>query len=248
MASIPPTDRVASDFQVQPHDDEPEQQTTGSGSKLWDMIVKLVKGLMGWLSVILLMVVPPLAGYTVGYALAFAWAVAMETYLFYQWRFTGTVKVWPKILDVGIVILALILLIIEVTTHPNDEFHKAYSGIISNGGLAFIVLVSIIIRQPFTLQFAKEVIPQDKWDHPGTLFVSYATAWLWFGIFDLSVLSQCIPLMLNDKNTTDSTYLIFGTIVPLVILFLGFKASDELVKFLKKKGQERAAKQAAANV
>jgi len=242
MADIPSTERVKSDFMVENQVEDTNQSK--QSESLQDRIVKLVKGLIGWIPVMILMILPALAGYAVGYGVALGWSVFMQCIEFYKWR-TGTTKVWPKILDVGIITLSFILLIVEVTTHPNDEFHQLYSGIVVNGGLAVIVLISIVVDQPFTLQFAKEALPPSKWDNPGVIFSCRVTAWLWFGIFDLMVLVQCIPIMAGDNNPHDTLSLVCGTILPLVILVVGFKASDMLVAFLRKKGLEMAAKQGA---
>jgi len=244
MSSIPPNERVNSDFQA-PTGEEPVSQSESTEPlTLQQRFVKFLKGLLGWVSVIILLAVPSFAGYAVGYGVAFGWSVLLQGYEFYKYR-TGSVKVWPKILDVGILTLSLILLIIEVTLHPNDEFHKIYSGIVVNGALALIVLFSIAVRRPFTLQFAQENVPKERWNHPGLLWASYITAWFWFGVFDVSVLVQTIPIMAGDSNAHDTLSLVCGTILPLVVIFLGFKGSDELVKLLKKKGQEKAAKEAA---
>jgi hypothetical protein len=35
-----------------------------------------------------------------------------------------------------------------------------------DGGLAIIVLISLLIRRPFTLQYARETVPQEFWNHP----------------------------------------------------------------------------------
>jgi len=114
-----------------------------------------------------------------------------------------------------------------------------------DGALAMIVLFSIIIRRPFTLQVAQENVPKDKWDSPGLLKASYITAWFWFGVFLVDVFVQTIPIIAGDTNAHDTLTLICGTILPIVVIFIGFKISDELVKYLKKKAQANAAANAA---
>jgi len=103
-------------------------------------------------------------------------------------------------------------------------------------------LVSIIVKTPFTLQYAKENIPESRWDHPSVKFVCYVTALLWFGIFALAVISQSIPVAM-EVDVNSKIALIFGTILPIVIVVVGFKVSDNLVKYFQEK-----AKRAQGNV
>ena len=36
-----------------------------------------------------------------------------------------------------------------------------------DGGLLLIVLISLAIRKPFTLQYAREHTPKERWNDPG---------------------------------------------------------------------------------
>jgi len=235
-----PMERVQSDFM----ESREEPLSTNSQKKpetLQDKIVKLVKSAIGWVPLILMMALPKYAGYAVGYACALGWSFLLLGYQYYCYR-TGSIKIFPKILDIGMSCISFCLLITEVSAHPGDYFHYFIAGILVNSALSGIVLISILIGNPFTLQFAKETIPQDKWNNPQVLLACNATAVLWLGIFILTVISQIIPLAMGVS--VDSTIeLVFGTIGPIAIIVVGFKLSDELLKFFKEKQKEKQKQQ-----
>ena len=58
-----------------------------------------------------------------------------------------------------------------------------------DGGLALIVLVSLVIRRPFTLQYAKEQVPQQFWNNPIFLRTNDLITGAWLGAF---LVSACV--------------------------------------------------------
>ncbi|WP_232316787.1 hypothetical protein [Candidatus Burkholderia verschuerenii] len=48
-----------------------------------------------------------------------------------------------------------------------------------DAGLLLIVLASIALRQPFTLQYAREKVAADRWDAPEFLRANYAITSVW---------------------------------------------------------------------
>ncbi|MBI4982162.1 MAG: hypothetical protein HZC15_03350 [Candidatus Omnitrophica bacterium] len=61
-------------------------------------------------------------------------------------------------------------------------------GIVSNGFLASIVWVTILIRKPFTLQYARSDLPRERWDDPGVLKSCRFIAIVWALILTFSTL------------------------------------------------------------
>jgi len=237
-----PVERVQSDF-MEARDEPLATDSQKKPETLQDKIVKMVKSAIGWVPLILMMALPKYAGYAIGYGCALGWSLLLFGYQYYCYK-TGSVKIFPKILDVGMLCISFSLLITEVSAHPGDHFHYFLAGIIVNSALAGIVLISILIKNPFTLQFAKENVPQDKWDTPGFLLACNATAVLWLGIFTLTVISQIIPLAMGVSN--DSIIeLVFGTIGPIALIVVGFRLTDELTKFFKAKQKQN---QQAVNI
>lgn len=72
----------------------------------------------------------------------------------------GTVK----ILEIGSLILFAVLTLYTLGAGPGWSIAGVRLAV--DGGLAFIVLFSIAIRRPFTLQYARESVPVEYWTHP----------------------------------------------------------------------------------
>ncbi|MBA2649610.1 MAG: hypothetical protein H0U75_08485 [Legionella sp.] len=58
-----------------------------------------------------------------------------------------------------------------------------YASLISNGGLSLIVLISLLIGKPFTIQYAKESVPKEKWQHPLFIRINYLLSGFWLIMF-----------------------------------------------------------------
>jgi carotenoid cleavage dioxygenase len=57
------------------------------------------------------------------------------------------------------------------------------AGFISNSYLPIIVLISIVIGKPFTMQYAKEKVPADKWKTPLFIRINYLLSSFWLCMF-----------------------------------------------------------------
>lgn len=62
-----------------------------------------------------------------------------------------------------------------------------YAWIFSNGALALIAWGSILIREPFTIQYAKEQVSKDKWQHPLFIKINYLLTIVWGLIFLMGI-------------------------------------------------------------
>jgi hypothetical protein len=61
-------------------------------------------------------------------------------------------------------------------------------------GLLLIVLVSIAIRRPFTLQYAKEQVPREMWETAGFRRINYVISAVWALAFMALVSADLIML------------------------------------------------------
>ncbi len=69
-----------------------------------------------------------------------------------------------KILDVGSLVLFGSITLIILVVAPYWSVGEV--GLAVNGGLTLISLLSLAIGRPFTLQYAKEQIPEQYWNTP----------------------------------------------------------------------------------
>jgi hypothetical protein len=61
-----------------------------------------------------------------------------------------------------------------------------------DGGLTLIVLISIALRQPFTLQYAREKVDPALWDSPRFLRVNYVISAAWALAFAVLTLADLL--------------------------------------------------------
>jgi hypothetical protein len=61
-------------------------------------------------------------------------------------------------------------------------------GIISNGFLASIIWITILVGKPFTLQYAKAELPKERWDDPALIRSCRFIAIVWALLLTLSAL------------------------------------------------------------
>ncbi len=87
----------------------------------------------------------------------------------------GFILSWGTLIFFIFMIVAVILL--------RNQWVAKFSWIFSNGALAIIAWVSIIIRKPFTIQYAKEQVSKDKWQHPLFLKINYLLTAVWGIVF-----------------------------------------------------------------
>lgn len=59
-----------------------------------------------------------------------------------------------------------------------------------DGGVIAVALLSLAIRQPFTLQYAREMVEPELLSQPGFVKANYVLTWVWTGAFALMLLAN----------------------------------------------------------
>ncbi len=100
---------------------------------------------------------------------------------FYELRIGRT-----KILSLGTTIYFFLMALLVSVTAPS----RLWYGIPLMGSVALssIVLISIIVRRPFTLQYAMETTPKERWTSPAFIRANYVITWAWFIAFVIMAL------------------------------------------------------------
>jgi hypothetical protein len=135
--------------------------------------------------------VSPLAGLAAAFAVSLLLGIE-------QWRSGKSIKV----LEIGT--LALFGVLVLYTLAMETHWSVATVRLVVDGGLFAIGLVSLLIGQPFTLQYARERVPQEYWSVP--LFIA-TNRWItaaWTAAFAVMVLAdaaaeyvEAIPLWVD---------------------------------------------------
>lgn len=123
----------------------------------------------------------------------------------------------PKMLEYSDVVyfggLAIVVALASPATHAWLEL---WGGEVANAALLVIALGSVVIRHPFTLQYAREDAPEEYWHAPEFLRVNYLISWVWVTAFAIEAASG----LYGDAVLHDSNNIWFGWIIqtlPLII-------------------------------
>ncbi|WP_182358278.1 hypothetical protein [Tomitella gaofuii] len=92
-----------------------------------------------------------------------------------------------KLLNAVSALYFLILLIVVFTVSDQAvDWLEVWLGEISNISLTAIVLCSMAVRLPFTLQYAREQAPREFWENPVFLRINYVISGVWALAFLIS--------------------------------------------------------------
>lgn len=117
----------------------------------------------------------------------------------------------PKLLEIGTTILFSGLSLYALLDGPTGSIMGVR--LLVDTGLLLIVLVSIAIRRPFTLQYAREQVGREYWDRPGFIRTNYVITTAWALAFVVLVLADLVLVYLPD---VPSRVGIIGTVLALV--------------------------------
>jgi hypothetical protein len=98
------------------------------------------------------------------------------------------------------------------------EWLELWAGELSNIALAAFAIVTLLIRRPFTLAYAKDTTPREHWDSPLFLRINYVISAVWAGAFLVSaVVGAYGDAVLRDNDNFWTAW-----IVPLAaVIFAG---------------------------
>ncbi|TSD93725.1 hypothetical protein FOV72_19200 [Gordonia rubripertincta] len=81
------------------------------------------------------------------------------------------------------------------------DWLEKWGGELTNIALVTFALGSILIRQPFTLQYARESVDEEAWDSPLFLRINYVITWAWVIGFGVAAVSGAVgDIVLDDSN------------------------------------------------
>jgi hypothetical protein len=127
----------------------------------------------------------------------------------------------PKLLDLtAIVFFAALTVVAAVTGHAASHWLGVWSAELSNAVIAVIAALSIALRAPFTLQYAREMTDREHWDTALFLRINYVITAVWAVVFLLIAIVGYIgdgPLHQPENIWTD--WIIQIALVILAIRF-----------------------------
>jgi hypothetical protein len=100
----------------------------------------------------------------------------------------------PKVMDIGTLALFGGLAAYSLLLKP--EWSIIMVRLLVDSGLMAVVLVSILIRQPFTLQYAREKVEPARWGEPAFVRSNYVISSVWAAAFAAMVGADLVMLLL----------------------------------------------------
>jgi len=94
-----------------------------------------------------------------------------------KWARSGS----PKVLELGTVLLFAALAVFTSAAHSKWTVMAVRLAV--DAGLLAIVLALLAAGRPFTLQYARERVPEQYWHAPLFLTINRRIAWAWTGAF-----------------------------------------------------------------
>jgi hypothetical protein len=126
----------------------------------------------------------------------------------------------PKTLDIGTVVFFALFSILGIFLARPDLIQlEQYSQAIGSGGLAVIVLTSLVVGHPFTEQYAREQTPEEYWDTPTFRRTNNIITAVWGLIFVVSAVLGFIA----GRSSSNSLHDWFYWYIPIILLVLGFR-------------------------
>ncbi|MCP4177923.1 MAG: hypothetical protein GY756_09165 [bacterium] len=140
--------------------------------------------------------------------------IAIIIPLIYFFTAGGITKLKKKMLIDWLTVIWLIA-IFTLSFIPNFPLNE-YKWIILNFALAVMAWISISIRTPFTMQYAKQKVSEDKWNSPIFIKINYILTSVWAIIFTLSIIIR-IVLKNNPSliSTTTTVLVIVGVLISM---------------------------------
>jgi hypothetical protein len=100
----------------------------------------------------------------------------------------------PRILEIGTLLLLGGLALHAVLGHPTWSLTGVRLSV--DAGLLLIVLVSLAVGRPFTLQYAREQVAREHWDSPAFVRTNYVITGVWALAFAAMVAAELALLYL----------------------------------------------------
>lgn len=133
-----------------------------------------------------------------------------------------------RILEIGTFILMLLLAI--YTAIAANTLSVIGVRLCADTGLLLIVLISMAVRRPFTMEYAREQVPAEYWNSPRFVRINYIPTAGWAAAFAAMVVAEIAILVIPGLPTSIG----IGAVVAAILG--GFVFTDWYPKHMKRGG------------
>jgi hypothetical protein len=117
---------------------------------------------------------------------------------------------------------------------PDDVIHwlEVWAGELASIGLALFAIVTLLIRRPFTMAYAKDTTPAEYWDSPQFKKINYAISAAWALSFTVSAVSGAISnTVMRDGDDFWTSWILPLAAIFFAIQFTEFYPDYAMAKF-----------------
>ena len=123
---------------------------------------------------------------------------------------------------VGVVYFAALAVIGLFAPDNTIRWLDDWAGVLSNVVLAVFVVLTMVVRRPFTLSYAKAEAPPEVWDEPWFLRLNLVITAVWGAAFATAAVAGVVGgLLLHDLDNMFTAW-----VVPLAALFLAIAFTE----------------------
>lgn len=126
-----------------------------------------------------------------------------------------------KILEIGTVILFVALGLYTLVTHQQWTIPSVRLAV--DTGLLLIIIASVALGSPFTLQYARESTPESVWAHPEFYAVNLRITLVWAAAFAAMVCADALMAFAPIDHR-------IGIAITVVALVIAFKQTAKVAK------------------
>lgn len=133
---------------------------------------------------------------------------------------TALVIIGYKYLKKGFVIswatIVCFLVIFTLNLTTNQTFLKEQPWLIANFCFTLIAYTSLILKKPFTMQYAKEYVSSEKWSHPAFMKINVILTSVWLAIFFLSFILRIYVIFYPQWKELISIIVYINTMIGIL--------------------------------
>jgi uncharacterized membrane protein YjjP (DUF1212 family) len=235
-------DNSSSSYGTTGTDNLKEGETNEPEPTFCQMCYRFAISLFDWTVLIAMSILPAITGnWAAVFGISFALGVIFLGFNGYRYYWPETIKIFPKVFEIGMLSINFGLLMFEVIEKPSTSWSLNWTSIIVNICLLGLVVVSALIGKPFTLQFAMEKVPESYWKTELFLRINYHIAFVWGLNFALSIGFGLIAIYLAENDP-------YVRIIPSIIVLVGaFTFTSSYPKFAREREAKKQQLQQQSN-
>ncbi|MDL9949040.1 hypothetical protein QSJ19_26390, partial [Gordonia sp. ABSL11-1] len=156
--------------------------------------------------------------------------------VFASWKIGNSIK----LMEWFDVVFFVVMCVIGILASPGMiTWLELWAGEIVNLALVVFAFGSILLRRPFTLEYAREQTPEEFWDNPLFIRTNYVITWAWAAAFAVSAIAGAIgDAVFDDAGNFWTGWIIQIGATVFAISFTEFYPDYGPNKALQKMGVE----------